>query len=150
MRWLFTHSRLLLTALVTMTICDNSYAQLKAPFSQSETTLGQPLSYPEGTPVISSSILKMAPGARTPLHIHDTILLAYILNGEIEVHYEGGITKNYRTGETVIEAVNLPHWGRNPGDSENEILIYFLGTSDRRLTIELGSSNYPNSSDIAE
>lgn len=102
------------------------------------TTLGQPLVYPESTPAqLSSSILTLAPGQQTGWHLHDAPLYFYVMSGSVEVSYEGGITKTYDAGTAVIEAIETPHNGRNPGATDTVVLVVNIGAEGVPNTVTL-------------
>ncbi len=102
----------------------------QALLSTGTTILGQPLDYPDGTPAVTSSIISLAPGVSTGWHRHGAPLFAYILEGELTVDYGDRGSKTYRTGEAVMEAVDLPHNGTNTGTGMVRILAVYIGASD--------------------
>ncbi|MCR9136802.1 MAG: cupin domain-containing protein [Alphaproteobacteria bacterium] len=100
-----------------------------------KTILGQPLTYPtDGPAQIQSVIVTMPPGAQTGLHTHPYPTFGYILEGELTVSYPAGVTKTYRQGEAVMEAVDTPHNGKNTGTEPVRILVVFMGVEGKANT----------------
>ena len=54
-------------------------------------------------------------------------MFAYIMEGEVTVDYgEQGI-KTFVKGESIMEAINYTHNGKNNGDKPTEILVVLMG-----------------------
>lgn len=95
---------------------------------QETTVLDQPIAYPTQLPAqVSSTIITLAPGAQTGWHRHEAPMYAYIMSGVLNVEYEGGITKIYRTGESIMEALGTYHNGSNHGFENVKILVVNMG-----------------------
>jgi len=93
-----------------------------------KTTIGQDISYPSGSPLITSKIVTIPVGAETGPHIHEYPMFAYIMEGEVTVDYgEQGI-KTFVKGESIVEAINYTHNGKNNGSEPTEILVVLIGT----------------------
>lgn len=104
----------------------------------SETILKQPLTYPvSGTAQISSAIVTLLPGEETGSHRHDAPMYAYILEGTVQVTYEGGIVKIYETGDSIMEAVGIIHNGKNIGNGTLRILVVNIGATGVENTVKL-------------
>ena len=105
---------------------------------QSTTVLGQPISYPTAEPAqVSSSIITLLPGQQTGWHRHDAPLYAYILSGAVTVTYDGGITKTYRKGQAIMEAIGTRHNGMNKGDDPVRILVVNIGAAGVANSVKL-------------
>ena len=90
------------------------------------TVIGQDIQYPSGSPQIISKIVTIPVGAETGDHIHEYPMFAYIMDGEVSVDYgEQGI-KTYVKGESIVEAINYTHNGKNNGDTPTEILVVLM------------------------
>ena len=94
----------------------------------SETIIGQEISYPQGTPFITSKIVTIPVGSETGPHMHEYPLFAFVLKGEVTVDYETEGIKKYVEGDSIMEAVNFTHNGINTGDEPAKILVVVLGT----------------------
>ena len=96
--------------------------------STGQTVLSQPIVYPsEGPAKIVSAIVTMLPGEETGWHQHDVPMFGYILEGEVTVTYAGKGTHVYRQGDALMEAIDIPHNGRNTGKIPARILAVFMG-----------------------
>jgi len=95
---------------------------------QSTTVLGEQIIYPtSGKAVLTSSIIVMKPGERTIAHRHGAPLFAYVLEGEITVDYGSFGKRTYKQGESLIEAMNVSHYGTNSGQDMLRLLVLYIG-----------------------
>jgi quercetin dioxygenase-like cupin family protein len=92
-----------------------------------ETVLGQPFFYPKGDAKITSSMVTLPPGSETIWHIHPVPLFAYVLQGELIVDYGSAGERVYRKGDSLVEAFEWPHMGRNGGRGPVKILVVYAG-----------------------
>ena len=91
-----------------------------------QTVIGQDISYPVGSPQIISKIVTIPVGAETGPHIHEYPMFAYIMEGEVSVDYgEQGI-KTFLKGESIVEAINYTHNGKNNGKEPTKILVVLM------------------------
>jgi quercetin dioxygenase-like cupin family protein len=96
--------------------------------STGQTVLSQPIAYPTQSPAkIVSAIVTMLPGEETGWHQHDVPMFGYVLEGEVTVTYAGKGTHVYRQGDALMEAIDIPHNGRNTGNIRARILAVFMG-----------------------
>ena len=96
--------------------------------SSGETILGERIVYPTGAPAkVTAAIVTLAPGQETGWHIHGAPVLGYVLEGELEVDYGDKGLRVYREGEAMLEAIGVPHNGRNIGSGTMRILAVFMG-----------------------
>lgn len=102
------------------------------------TVLDQQIVYPGTSQAqVSSSIITLPPGVETGLHKHDAPMYAYILSGELTVTYDGGVTKVYKTGEAIMEAVGTAHNGMNDSSADVKILVVNIGADGVANTVKL-------------
>jgi quercetin dioxygenase-like cupin family protein len=92
------------------------------------------LEYPEGQPEITILRLTIAPGAELPLHKHPVINAGVLLRGELTVKTENDKVLHLKAGESIVEVVDTWHYGKNEGDVEAEIIIFYAGTLDLPIT----------------
>lgn len=92
-----------------------------------KTVIGQDISYPSGLPQIVSKIVTIPVGAETGTHIHEYPMFAYVLEGEIIVDYGDEGIKTFAKGDSLIEAINFDHNGKNIGNEPAEILVVLMG-----------------------
>lgn len=106
---------------------------------QSETILGQPFEYPSsGTPEITSTVLTLQPGEETGWHHHDAPLVAYVLEGSLQVEYgDNGAdgVRIYEAGEALVEAFRTTHNGTNVGDIPVRIHVTNIGAAGTDNTV---------------
>ncbi len=92
-----------------------------------QTVIGQDIQYPSGSPQITSKIVTIPVGAETGPHIHEYPMFGYIMKGEVTVDYgEQGI-KTFVKGDSIVEAINYTHNGKNNGSEPVEILVVLIG-----------------------
>jgi quercetin dioxygenase-like cupin family protein len=92
------------------------------------TVLGQKLGYRTDGPLeITASLVEVAPGASLVEHLHPVPTFGFVLEGELTVHYEDHGSRTYKSGEALMEAVNLWHRGENKGDVPVRILVVYMG-----------------------
>ena len=105
-----------------------SYQNLVTPLlSSGETIIGQPIAYPAGTAKVTAAIVTIPSGGETGWHTHPVPLFATILDGELAVDYGDKGTKVYKTGDSLLEAMNWPHNGTNTGTVPVRILAVYMG-----------------------
>lgn len=88
-----------------------------------KTTIGQPLVLPDKNPQVVVTTLEIAPGAKLPRHMHPFVRYAYVLQGEVTVEYEGGQRQTFRTGDFIVEAIGVWHFGTNTGAVPLRLLV---------------------------
>lgn len=92
-----------------------------------KTILHQAFAYPYGRAQITAARLTVPPGAIVPLHLHPVPLFVYILKGKITVDYGRRGKRTYRKGDVFVEAIEWPHYARNGGKKDVEILTVYAG-----------------------
>ncbi len=91
------------------------------------TVIGQDISYPSGSPQITSKIVTIPVGAETGPHTHEYPLIGYVIEGEVTVDYGDQGIKTFVKGDSFVEAINYTHNGKNNGDEPTEILVVLVG-----------------------
>jgi len=106
-----------------------------------QSILGSILEYPDsGQAEITASLIEVPPGADTGWHYHETPLVAYVLSGEITVTYDmpdGPVERTYEAGQSLVEEVDIHHYGRNDGDEMARLLVVFVGAEGSSNTVGL-------------
>jgi len=92
-----------------------------------KTVIGQDISYPSGSPQITSTIVTIPVGAETGPHLHEHPLIGYVIEGEVTVDYGDQGIKTFVKGDSFVEAINYTHNGKNNGDEPAEILVVLVG-----------------------
>ena len=118
-----------LSLVAPLTAEEVSYKSLVTPvLSASETVVGETLNYPVGAPAkVTAVIVTVPPGGETGWHRHPVPLFGYILQGTLVVDYGAHGTRSYHAGEGLLEAMSVPHNGRNLGAVSVRILAIYLG-----------------------
>lgn len=111
------------------------YATVREVFSGDMTVAGEKVAFPQTNPSVKAVEITMKPGEETKWHQHHAPLFAYILEGEITVTYEELGKKVYRTGDGLLEAMDITHSGENTGDGPARILAVFLLGDDGVATV---------------
>ena len=91
-----------------------------------KTVIGQPIQYPMGIPQITSKIVTIPVGSETGPHIHEVPMFAYVMKGEVTVDYGEKGTKTFLEGDSIVEAINYTHNGKNTGKEPTKILVVLM------------------------
>ncbi len=97
--------------------------------STSTTVVGEKIEYPKGDAHITSAIVTLAPRERTIMHKHGVPMFAYILDGEITVDYGAHGKRTYRKGQSLMEAMQVAHFGENTGSEPMRLIAVYIGSS---------------------
>lgn len=96
--------------------------------STGKTIMDEPIVYPTSAPAkVTTAVVEMAPGAETGWHTHGVPLTGYILDGELTVDYGAKGTRVYRKGQSVAEAIRIPHNGKNTGSGIMRLFVVYIG-----------------------
>jgi quercetin dioxygenase-like cupin family protein len=113
-----------------------TYQSLLTPLlTTGETVIGQDLVYPSGAATVTAAVVVILPGRETGWHIHHVPLFAHILEGELTVDYGSKGVKVYKSGDSLMEAVDWAHNGTNTGRSPVRIMAVYLGAQERTNTV---------------
>lgn len=125
-----------LTALALAAICltlglavaREVYPAVQPLASGAENIVGEKIIYPTKTPAkVTSVIVTLEPGKETGWHTHGPPLFAYIMQGDLEIHYRGHPTRKFKSGDSLLEAMSVEHNGHNTGKDPVRILVVFMG-----------------------
>jgi quercetin dioxygenase-like cupin family protein len=104
--------------------------------STDKTVMDEPIVYPTGAPAkVTTAIVSMAPGAETGWHTHGVPLVGLILEGELTVDYGSRGKRTYKKGDSVAEAMNVPHNGRNTGTGTMRLYVVYMGAEGLQSSI---------------
>ncbi len=97
-----------------------------------KTIKGEALEYPSSpNPVISSSILTIAPGTATPWMTHPVQPYLYVLEGALTVEFAAdGSRQTFKAGQAFLQTRTHWHRGRNDGTTLVRFLSVFVGAKD--------------------
>ncbi|MEB2775997.1 cupin domain-containing protein [Algoriphagus sp. D3-2-R+10] len=90
--------------------------------------------YPTSKPEISILKIIIPAHSELPLHFHPVINAGVLTKGELFVIDEDGNELTLRAGDPIIEVVNKKHLGRNMGNEDAEIIVFYAGTHGMKIT----------------
>lgn len=93
----------------------------------SKTVMDEPIVYPSGTAKLTNGIVALEPGQETGWHTHGVPLTGLILEGELTVDYGDKGTRTFHKGESIAEAISVPHNGRNLGTDVVKLFVVYIG-----------------------
>jgi quercetin dioxygenase-like cupin family protein len=93
----------------------------------SKTVMDEPIVYPAGIAKITTGIIALEPGQETGWHTHGVPLTGLILEGDLTVDYRDKGTRTFHQGESIAEAISVPHNGRNLGTDAVRLFIVYVG-----------------------
>ncbi len=97
---------------------------------------GKPLpDYAKGRPEITILRIRIPSGAQLELHKHPVINAGILLSGELTVVTEENRTLHLKAGEPIVEVVNTWHYGKNEGDKDAEIVVFYAGVAGTPISI---------------
>ncbi len=91
--------------------------------------------YPSGKPEITISKITMAVGSELPVHKHSTPLGGVILEGELTVTKENGDQKVFKAGDSIVEVMNVWHFGKSTGAVPTVLIAFYIGEEGTPLSI---------------
>lgn len=96
--------------------------------STGTTVFGETLKYPTGGAAhITAAVVTFAPGAKTSLHRHAVPMFTYVLEGELTVDYGARGKRIYRSGDAIMEAMDVAHYGIDTATRPVRLLVVYLG-----------------------
>jgi quercetin dioxygenase-like cupin family protein len=103
--------------------------------STGKNIVGETIRYPEGDAHVTAAIVTLGPGDKTIRHEHGVPLFAYILSGELTVHYRQHGARTYKPGDAFMEAMDVAHYGVNTGKTPVKILAVYMGAKGAKDVI---------------
>lgn len=116
------------------------YGALKvSPVKKTTTTTnGRRIAYPKtDSPEVTVVTVDIPPGSETGWHLHPVPVYAYVLSGELAVEFEDGKQAIFKEGDSIIEAVNAPHNGRNLGKAPVKLVVFYTGVEGSPNTVKV-------------
>jgi quercetin dioxygenase-like cupin family protein len=96
--------------------------------STGKTVMDEPIVYPTSAPAkVTTAVVTMAPGAETGWHTHGVPLTGFVLEGELTVDYGTRGKRVYKQGDSVAEAMSVPHNGTNTGAGIMRLYVVYMG-----------------------
>lgn len=106
--------------------------------------------YTVGRPEMHVVKFKIAPGAKTPIHLHPVNGAGYVLSGELTMYSTSDASGDFtdsnkikkvvlKQGDAWAEAVNAWHYGINNSDKDVEFIVIFAGQKGTPTAMSLGT-----------
>jgi quercetin dioxygenase-like cupin family protein len=90
--------------------------------------MDEPIVYPTGSPAkLTGAIITLAPNDETGWHTHGVPLTGIVLEGELTVDYGERGKRTYRQGDSIAEAISVPHNGKNTGPGPMRLFAVMIG-----------------------
>ena len=70
------------------------------------------------------------------MHRHPVINAGVVLQGELTVVAENGLSKTFSAGSGIVELVNTFHYGENRGTVPVDLAIFYAGGADLPLSVK--------------
>lgn len=97
---------------------------------------GTPLAFPAGKAEVSMAEVVLPPGSETGWHRHDLQVLAFVVEGSLEIESAKGTRVRYEAGQAIVEMVGVGHNGRNVGRGPVRLLVAYCGTPGAPLSVK--------------
>jgi quercetin dioxygenase-like cupin family protein len=92
------------------------------------TIAGESLAYPNTpAPVVSSSVVTIAPGGVTEWMTHPVPAYLYVLEGTLTVELVDGTRRTFNAGQSFLQCHTTWHRGRNESTTPMRFLAVFVG-----------------------
>jgi len=78
-------------------------------------------------PEVTVAKVTIPSGAILPMHKHVMLNAAYLIKGSLLVETQSGQTITLKAGDAINETVNTWHFGKNIGDDDVEIIVFYVG-----------------------
>ena len=124
---------LVLTAALAFT-AGLGLSQAREPFkiftlllTTSKTVMDEQIVYPSGVAKLTNGIVALAPGQETGWHTHGVPLTGLMLEGDLTVDYGEKGTRTFHKGESIAEAISIPHNGKNLGTDTVKLFVVYAG-----------------------
>ena len=88
------------------------------------------------TTIVDTSESTIAPGERLAMHRHPVINAGVVLQGELTVVAENGLSKTFSAGSGIVELVNTFHYGENRGTVPVDLAMFYAGGADLPLSVK--------------
>ncbi len=90
--------------------------------------------YGDGTPEVTILRITIPAGVTLPMHRHPVINAGVLLEGELTVISAAGDTLTLSAGDAIVELVNQWHYGRNDGDGDAVVVVFYAGLAGTAIT----------------
>ena len=70
------------------------------------------------------------------MHRHPVVNAGVVLQGELTVVAENGLSKTFSAGSGIVELVNTFHYGENRGTVPVDLAMFYAGGEDLPLSVK--------------
>lgn len=104
--------------------------------NQRITVLDQEFAYPKkGAAQVSGAISTLEPGQETGWQQHRIPVFVHVMTGTYTVEYEAGLTKEFPSGSSFMQAVGVNYNGINKSEETVQLITVFMGAQGKRNTV---------------
>ena len=116
-------------------IKEQSSVQSKTLLETTKSLDGNLIPEINGQPKVTISKVIIPPKKKLPKHIHPVITAGILQKGELTVTTENNEQLVLKAGDVLIEVSNTIHFGENTGETNAEILVFYIGEENMPVTI---------------
>jgi quercetin dioxygenase-like cupin family protein len=91
--------------------------------------------YAKGKPEITILRINVPPHTKLAWHEHPYINAGVLISGELTVITDQADTLLLKAGDPIVECVKTWHFGENFGDEAVDIIVFYAGVKDKKVTI---------------
>ncbi|GAL31110.1 hypothetical protein JCM19239_4495 [Vibrio variabilis] len=91
--------------------------------------------YGIGQPEVTILKITIPPKAQLPIHKHPVINAGVLIKGSLKVITKTGDELELSSGDAIVEVVDTWHYGRNEGNEPAEIIVFYAGTINEKLSV---------------
>ena len=88
------------------------------------------------TPEVTVLKITIPPHERLTMHKHPMLNVVYLNKGILTIVTKDGQEKTITKGECLTELINTFHYGKNDTDENTELIVFYFGEKDEKLSIE--------------
>ncbi len=106
--------------------------------SVTENILGEQINFPDSNATITSAIRVLSAGESTGIHMHESIPVVYVIEGELTISHQtesGIIEKVIKKGEAFVGANNNWHETKNTSNNDAVAQVVFIGAKNLKNTV---------------
>ena len=92
--------------------------------------------YPRGRPEVQILKITIPAGTELDLHKHLVINAGVLLAGQLTVITKDNKTLHLKAGDPIVEVVNTWHYGKNEGDTDAVIVVFYAGVKNKAITVK--------------
>ncbi len=134
--------RAIVAVILCLLLVSSSYAgegygsgvKTKVLARTSRTVSGQKMEYLKTQDAeVTALYVEIAPGEETGWHKHPVPVYGYVLEGKLTVESIDGRKYEFTAGDVVLEVVNIPHNGFNPGNVPLKLVVFYTGEKGKPI-----------------